>query len=55
MKKSCQVQRRALYHKTGLDFLFQNIPIITAEKGTVQPKNAFEDITFKVPFEIVKF
>jgi hypothetical protein len=35
----------------GLDFLFQNIPIITAEKQTVQPKNGFEDIAFRVPFE----
>jgi hypothetical protein len=36
-------------------FLFENIPIITAEKQTVKPKNAFEDIAFSVPFEIVTF
>jgi hypothetical protein len=36
----------------GRDFLFQNIPIITAEKRTVKPKNAYEDIAFRVPFEI---
>jgi hypothetical protein len=38
-----------------LDFLFQNIPIITAEKQTVKTEHAFEDNTFRVPFEIVKF
>jgi hypothetical protein len=45
---------RALCHRIGLDFLFQNIPIITAKKGTVKPENALEDIAFRVPFVIVK-
>jgi hypothetical protein len=29
--------------------------IITAEKQTLNPGNAFEDIVLRVPFEIVKF
>jgi hypothetical protein len=33
----------------------QDIPIITGEKQTVKPGNAFEGIVFRVPFEIVKF
>jgi hypothetical protein len=49
------LNRRALCHEIGLDFLSQNIPIITAEKRTVKPGNAFEDIAFSVPFEIDKF
>jgi hypothetical protein len=32
-----------LVPKVGLDFLFQNI-LITAEKWTVKPEIAFEDI-----------
>jgi hypothetical protein len=53
--KNYRVQRRALCHEIGAVFLFQNIPIITAEKRTVKLKNAFENIAFMVPFEIVKF
>jgi hypothetical protein len=30
----CRVKQRALCHLIGLDFLFLNIPIITAEKRT---------------------
>jgi hypothetical protein len=29
--------------------------MITPEKRTVKPENAFKDIGFRVPFEIVKF
>ncbi len=53
-KRNCQVKRRTLCFYIGLDFLFQNVPIITAEKRTVKPGNAFEDIAFRVLFEIVK-
>jgi hypothetical protein len=31
------------------------MPIITAGKQTVEPKNAFKDIAFRVPFDIVRF
>jgi hypothetical protein len=45
-----------LCHWIGLDFLFQNNPIITAEKQTVNPGNEFKDILlFRAPFEMVKF
>jgi hypothetical protein len=40
--------------KIGIDFLFQNNPIITAEKLKVKPKNPFEDNAFRALFEIVK-
>jgi hypothetical protein len=39
----------------GLQFLFQNIPVITAEKLIIRPGSAFEDIAFRVLFIIVKF
>ncbi len=39
----------------GLDFLCQSIPIIIVEKRNLKPENAFEEIAFRVPFEIVKF
>jgi hypothetical protein len=29
--------------------------MITTEKRTVKPENAFKDIALRVPFEIVKF
>jgi hypothetical protein len=38
------VKRRALCHWICLYFIFHNIQIITAEKRTVKPGNAFEDI-----------
>jgi hypothetical protein len=37
----------------GLDSLFHETPIITPEKRTVQPGDAFEDTAFKPGFEIV--
>jgi hypothetical protein len=52
MIKLCRVKRRALGHYIALDFLFQNIPIITVEKQTIKPKNAFKDIAFRVPVDI---
>ncbi len=41
--------------KIGLDFLFQIIPFVSAEKKLNLKMNAFKDIVVKVPFEIVKF
>jgi hypothetical protein len=38
-----------------LDFLFQNIPTMTAERQTVKSGNAFKDIALRVPFEISQF
>jgi hypothetical protein len=38
-----------------LGSLFQKTQIITPEKRTVQPVDAFEDTAFKPGFEIVKF
>jgi hypothetical protein len=40
---------------SGLDSLFQKIPIIASKKRTVQPRDAFEDTAFKPGFEIVQF
>jgi hypothetical protein len=53
--KNCRLKRRALWHEIGFYFLFQNIPIITAEKWTIKPENSFKDLAFRVLFEIVKF
>jgi hypothetical protein len=36
----------------GLGFRFQITPIITPNKRTVQPGNAFEDVSFMPGFEI---
>jgi hypothetical protein len=44
-----------VFRLVGPDFLFHDIPITTAEKRTVEPKNAFENIAFWLPYEIVKF
>ncbi len=41
-KKNRRVKRRALCHWIGLDFLFQHIPIITAEKLTIKPKTCIQ-------------
>lgn len=38
----------------GGDYPFQNIQNITAEKQTIKPEDAFEDIVFRVPFGILK-
>jgi hypothetical protein len=54
-EKNCRFKERALCHKIVLDFLLQNIPIITAEKRTLRSKITFEYIAFGAPFEIVKY
>jgi hypothetical protein len=54
-QKKKPVRRTALGHLIGLNFLFHNIPIITAEKRTVKPKDAFKDIAFRVPLKFFKF
>jgi hypothetical protein len=55
-KKTCPVLEQVyLGHEICLDFLFQKIPITTAEKRTVKPKNAFEENAFRVPLKVIKF
>jgi hypothetical protein len=44
-----------LLNWTNLDYLFQNAPIIAVEKRTDKPGNAFKNIVFNAPDEIVKF
>jgi hypothetical protein len=53
-KKKSRVNWRDLCHKIGLDFLLHITPIIMAEKRTVEPGNALNDIALMVLFEIVK-
>jgi hypothetical protein len=43
------------YHSIDLDSFFQKTPIITPEKRTIQPGDAFEDTAFNPGFEIVEF
>jgi hypothetical protein len=51
----CRVNRRALCHSIALGFLFQNVTITATEKRTLNSKNTFKNVAFRVPFEIVKF
>ncbi len=39
------------HRRPGLDFLVQNIPIISKEKQSVEADNAFKDLAFRVPFQ----
>jgi hypothetical protein len=55
-EKNWLVTRQHWCHLTGLDlFLFQKTTIITTQKGTVRPGDAFEDNAVKPGFENVKF
>ncbi len=53
IRKKNHVKRRVLCYWIVLDFLIQNILIITVEKQTVKRGNTFEDIAFSVTFGII--
>jgi hypothetical protein len=55
MGKIWQVKWRHRCHFIGLASLFLKTPVISPEKRTIQPGDAFEDTSSKPGFEIVKF